>query len=82
MFSTFEWEMFSNSNSGAFWIATLYAATSLCGLIAVVRGCGGQGSSFLRPRYAAPVNAHEWAGAVDSASALRGASSSGRAGVG
>lgn len=38
-FSTFEWELFSNLNSGAFWIAILYVTTSLVfGLIAVVLG--------------------------------------------
>lgn len=38
-FSTFEWEIFSNLNSGAFWIAILYVATSLVfGLIAVALG--------------------------------------------
>ena len=38
-FSTFEWEIFANLNSGAFWIATLYIATSLVfGLIAVALG--------------------------------------------
>ena len=38
-FSTFEWEMFSNLNSGAFWIALLYVATSLVlGLVAVALG--------------------------------------------
>ena len=38
-FSTFEWEIFSNLSSGAFWIAILYVATSLVlGLIAVALG--------------------------------------------
>ena len=38
-FSTFEWEIFSNLNSGAFWIALLYVTTSLVfGLIAVALG--------------------------------------------
>jgi CrcB protein len=38
-FSTFEWEIFSNLNSGAFWIAILYVTTSLVfGLIAVALG--------------------------------------------
>ncbi len=38
-FSTFEWEFFSNLNSGAFWIAILYVACSLIfGLIAVALG--------------------------------------------
>ena len=38
-FSTFEWEIFSNLNSGAFWIAIAYVATSLIfGLIAVALG--------------------------------------------
>jgi CrcB protein len=38
-FSTFEWEIFSNLNSGAFWIAILYVAASLIfGLIAVAVG--------------------------------------------
>jgi CrcB protein len=38
-FSTFEWEVFSNLNSGAFWIAILYVTTSLVfGLIAVALG--------------------------------------------
>jgi len=38
-FSTFEWEIFSSLNSGAFWIAILYVATSLIfGLIAVALG--------------------------------------------
>lgn len=38
-FSTFEWEIFSNVNSGAFWIAILYVTTSLVfGLIAVALG--------------------------------------------
>lgn len=38
-FSTFEWEIFSNLNSGAFWIAVLYVVTSLVfGLIAVALG--------------------------------------------
>jgi CrcB protein len=38
-FSTFEWELFSNLNSGAFWIAILYVTTSLVfGLIAVALG--------------------------------------------
>jgi fluoride exporter len=38
-FSTFEWEIFSNLNSGAFWIAILYVATSLVfGLVAVALG--------------------------------------------
>jgi len=38
-FSTFEWEIFSSLNSGAFWIAILYVVTSLIfGLIAVALG--------------------------------------------
>ena len=38
-FSTFEWEIFSSLNSGAFWIALLYVAASLVfGLIAVALG--------------------------------------------
>lgn len=38
-FSTFEWEIYSGFNSGAFWIASLYVATSLVfGLIAVALG--------------------------------------------
>ena len=38
-FSTFEWEIFSNLNSGAFWVALLYVATSLVfGLVAVALG--------------------------------------------
>jgi CrcB protein len=38
-FSTFEWEIFSNLNSGAFWIAILYVTASLVsGLIAVALG--------------------------------------------
>ena len=38
-FSTFEWEIFSNLNSGAFWIAVLYVASSLVfGLVAVALG--------------------------------------------
>jgi fluoride exporter len=38
-FSTFEWEIFANLNSGAFWIAILYVAISLVsGLIAVALG--------------------------------------------
>ncbi len=38
-FSTFEWEIFSNLNSGAFWIALLYVASSLIfGLVAVALG--------------------------------------------
>ena len=38
-FSTFEWEIFANLNSGAFWIAILYVTTSLLfGLIAVALG--------------------------------------------
>jgi len=38
-FSTFEWEIFSNLNSGAFWIAIAYVATSLVfGLVAVALG--------------------------------------------
>jgi CrcB protein len=38
-FSTFEWEIFSNLNSGAFWAAILYVASSLVfGLIAVALG--------------------------------------------
>ena len=38
-FSTFEWEIFSNLNSGAFWIAILYVTTSLIfGLVAVALG--------------------------------------------
>jgi CrcB protein len=38
-FSTVEWEIFSNLNSGAFWIAILYVTTSLVfGLIAVALG--------------------------------------------
>ncbi len=38
-FSTFEWEIFSSLNSGAFWVAILYVATSLVfGLIAVALG--------------------------------------------
>ncbi len=38
-FSTFEWEIFSNLTTGAFWIAILYLAASLVlGLIAVAAG--------------------------------------------
>jgi CrcB protein len=38
-FSTFEWEIFSNLTSGAFWIAILYIAASIIlGLIAVAAG--------------------------------------------
>jgi CrcB protein len=38
-FSTFEWEIFSNLNSGAFWVAIVYVASSLVfGLIAVALG--------------------------------------------
>jgi CrcB protein len=38
-FSTFEWEIFANLRSGAFWIALLYVAASLVfGLIAVALG--------------------------------------------
>lgn len=38
-FSTFEWEIFSNLNSGAFWIAIVYVTASLVfGLIAVALG--------------------------------------------
>jgi CrcB protein len=38
-FSTFEWEIFSSLNSGAFWIAVLYVASSLVfGLVAVALG--------------------------------------------
>jgi fluoride exporter len=38
-FSTFEWEIFSNLNSGAFWIAVIYVAASLVfGLVAVALG--------------------------------------------
>ena len=38
-FSTFEWEIFSNLNSGAFWVAILYVASSLVlGLVAVALG--------------------------------------------
>jgi len=38
-FSTFEWEIFSSLNSGAFWIAIAYVASSLVfGLIAVALG--------------------------------------------
>lgn len=38
-FSTFEWEIFSNLNSGAFWIVLLYVTTSLLfGLVAVALG--------------------------------------------
>jgi fluoride exporter len=38
-FSTFEWEIFSSLNSGAFWIAVLYVTASLIfGLIAVAVG--------------------------------------------
>jgi CrcB protein len=38
-FSTFEWEIFSNLNSGAFWIAILYVTASLVfGLVAVALG--------------------------------------------
>jgi fluoride exporter len=38
-FSTFEWEIFSNLNSGAFWIAILYLTASIVfGLIAVALG--------------------------------------------
>jgi CrcB protein len=38
-FSTFEWEIFSSLNSGAFWMALLYVASSLIfGLIAVAAG--------------------------------------------
>jgi CrcB protein len=38
-FSTFEWEIFSSLNSGAFWIALVYVATSLIfGLVAVALG--------------------------------------------
>ncbi len=38
-FSTFEWEIFANLSSGAFWIAILYISVSLVsGLIAVALG--------------------------------------------
>jgi fluoride exporter len=38
-FSTFEWEIFSSLNSGAFWIAIAYVASSLVfGLAAVALG--------------------------------------------
>jgi CrcB protein len=38
-FSTFEWEIFTNLNSGAFWVAILYAGSSLVfGLVAVAVG--------------------------------------------
>jgi fluoride exporter len=38
-FSTFEWEIFTNLNNGAFWIAILYVTISLVsGLIAVALG--------------------------------------------
>lgn len=38
-FSTFEWEIFSNLNSGAFWIAIVYVTASIVsGLIAVALG--------------------------------------------
>lgn len=38
-FSTFEWEIFSSLNSGAFWVATLYVVTSIVfGLVAVALG--------------------------------------------
>jgi CrcB protein len=38
-FSTFEWEIFTNLNSGAFWVAILYVASSLVfGLVAVAVG--------------------------------------------
>lgn len=38
-FSTFEWEIFLNLNSGSFWIAILYVSISLVfGLIAVALG--------------------------------------------
>ncbi len=38
-FSTFEWEIFSSLNSGAFWIAIAYVASSMVlGLIAVALG--------------------------------------------
>jgi CrcB protein len=38
-FSTFEWEIFTNLNSGAFWIAILYVGSSLVfGLVAVAAG--------------------------------------------
>jgi CrcB protein len=38
-FSTFEWEIFSNLNSGAFWVAIVYVTTSLVfGLMAVALG--------------------------------------------
>lgn len=38
-FSTFEWEIFSNLNSGAFWIAIAYVVSSLVfGLVAVALG--------------------------------------------
>jgi CrcB protein len=38
-YSTFEWEIFSSLNSGAFWIAILYVTVSLVsGLIAVTLG--------------------------------------------
>jgi CrcB protein len=38
-FSTFEWEIFSSLNSGAFWIAVLYVTASLVfGLVAVALG--------------------------------------------
>ena len=38
-FSTFEWEIFSNLNSGAFWVAVVYVAASLVfGLVAVALG--------------------------------------------
>lgn len=38
-FSTFEWEIFANLGSGAFWVAILYVTVSLVsGLIAVALG--------------------------------------------
>jgi fluoride exporter len=38
-FSTFEWEIFSNVNSGAFWVAILYVTSSLIfGFVAVALG--------------------------------------------
>jgi CrcB protein len=38
-FSTFEWEIFSNLNSGAFWSAVIYVVASLVfGLVAVALG--------------------------------------------
>ena len=40
-FSTFEWEIFSSLNSGAFWTALVYVTTSLVlGLVAVALGAG------------------------------------------